>query len=156
MKKKKRKSTTIVNKKAKAMYQIYETVEAGVVLNGAEVKSLRRGRTSLRDSFARVRNGEGWVHNWLINPYEFAENKDYDPKRARKILLNKKQLLRFEKKTEGKRWMLVPLKVYLKGRVFKVELGLGRGKKKYERKAELKKRDQEREVDRELKHLGLR
>lgn len=141
----------IINRKARHDYQIIEEIEAGIVLNGAEVKSLRSGRGSLSLAFARISDGEAWLHNMVVPAYQQAGGASYDPARPRKLLLHKKQILALKHKMEGKKLTLVPLVCYTTGRLVKVKLGLGRGKKEYEKREAKKRRDLEREVERDLK-----
>ena len=142
----------VVNRKARFNYELEGRVEAGIVLTGAEVKSVKQGKVSLGESFCRIDDkGEAWLHNAHIHPYEFADNRDYEPTRSRKLLLKKKEILSLEKKTEGKNLVLIATGIYTKGRRIKVELALGRGKKKWDKRAAVKKREQEREARRAMK-----
>jgi len=136
----------IINKKAGFNYELTERVEAGIVLSGAEVKSAKAGKVSLNDGFARVDdNGEVWLSNCHIHPYQFADNSDYQPTRSRKLLLKRKEILSLTKKIEGKNLTLVPTAMYLvKGKV-KVELAIGKGKKKWDKRMVIKKRESDRE-----------
>lgn len=142
----------ILNKNAKREYEISDTVVAGVMLTGAEVKSLREGRGSLRDAYARLLNGELFLVGADIPKYTHYSGKEYDAKRSRKLLLNKNELLKLQQKLEGKALALVPLRLFFQGRWVKCELGVGRGKKEYEKREDLKKRDQEREIARAMKN----
>lgn len=144
----------IVNRKARRDYEIKEKITAGVVLEGQEVKSLREGGGSLRNAYAKFMGEELWLVNALIPQYSHSADSDYEPKRKRKLLLKKKELLALRKKMEGKNLVLVPLKLYFEGRWAKVELGLGRGRREYEKKRRKKRKDIEREVERELKRFG--
>lgn len=144
----------LVNKRARRDYEISETVTAGVVLMGQEVKSLREGRGSLRDAHARFVSGELFLLNADIPRYSHSSDEKYDPKKMRKLLLNAREILRLQKKMEGKNLTLVPLKMYFKGRWVKVELGLGRGKKEYEKKEAKKRKDLDREAERVLRGKG--
>lgn len=139
------------NKKARHDYEILDTLEAGIVLKGTEIKSIRAGRINLKDGFARIRNGEVWLWNVHISPYEQGNIFNHDPLRTRKLLLHKKQIAKLigEVKTSGV--TLVPLKVYLKDGFAKVLIGVAKGKKQYDKRETLKKRDQKREIDRALK-----
>jgi SsrA-binding protein len=142
----------IINRKARFNYELLERVEAGVVLTGAEVKSAKQGKVSLNESFARVDDqGELWLHNAHIHPYQFADNRDYEPTRPRKLLLRKKEILSLQKKIEGKNLALVPTAIYTKKGRVKVEVAIGRGKKKWDKRATIKKREQEREARRALR-----
>ena len=135
------------NRKARYDYFIDESVEAGIVLLGPEVKSLREGRCSLVDSHARVKHGEVYLHNMHITPYPYAHHVELDPVRPRKLLLKKKEIQRLIGKTEGKGYTLIPTKVYFsKGRA-KVEVALAKGKRKYDKRRALKEKELKREVE---------
>lgn len=140
----------LLNKKAQLEYEITDTMEAGIELLGMEVKSLRQGRGSLRESFAKVSNGEAWVYNMHIPRYEFAAEEGYEPTRPRRLLLHKKEIIRLVQAMHN-RISVVPMEVYVRGRVYKMKLGLGKGRKMYEKKEVLKRRDIEREMKRELR-----
>ncbi len=135
------------NRKARYDYSIDEIYEAGIVLIGAEVKSLRGGRASLRDSYARVKNGELFLHNMHITPYPFAHHLDLDPTRKRKLLMQKREIKRLIGKTEEKGYSLIPLSVYLLRGIIKVELALAKGKRKYDKRHALREREIKRELD---------
>ncbi|RMH79995.1 MAG: SsrA-binding protein SmpB [Acidobacteria bacterium] len=140
------------NKEAKTDYEIIETYEAGMVLEGPEVKALRSKQTvSFKDSFVRIENGEAWLHNLYIAPYRYATIKPPDPLRKRKLLLHKREILRLMGKVKERGYTLVPLKVYFKDGKVKVEIALARGKKAHDRREELRERDLERQLRRELK-----
>ena len=141
----------IVNRRARCLYHLTAELEAGIVLTGAEVKSVRQGRGSLEEAFARIRDGEVWLYNFLIPAYQHADIRGYDPTRARKLLLHKRETLRLFHTIEGKHLTLVPLACYTTGRFVKIRLGIGRGKKVYEKREERKRADLEREVAREFK-----
>ncbi|MFO8091197.1 MAG: SsrA-binding protein SmpB [Desulfatiglandaceae bacterium] len=136
------------NKKASFEYFIDETIEAGMVLLGPEVKSLREGRGNLSDSYARIKGGEVFLHNMHITPYPYAHYQELDPLRTRKLLLNKREIKRLIGKTEEKGYTMIPTKVYFndKGRA-KVELALARGKKKYDKRRALKEKELKREME---------
>jgi len=142
----------IVNKKAKREYIISEEIEAGLVLTGSEVKSLRSGRGRISEAFARIVDGEVWIHNFIIPAYRHNSVSDYDPARPRKLLLHKKQIISLQHKMEGKRLTLVPLVCYTTGRFVKVRLGVGKGKKQFEKREAKKRKDLEREVERDFKN----
>ncbi len=135
------------NRKARHDYFIDEIYEAGIVLVGPEVKSLREGRASLVDSYARVKNGELFVYNMHITSYPFAHHLDIDPTRRRKLLMQKREIRRLTAKTEGKGNSLIPLSIYLTRGIMKVELALAKGKKKYDKRYVLKEREMKRELD---------
>jgi SsrA-binding protein len=140
------------NKKAYFNYEIVETMEAGIALLGSEVKSIREGRVSLKDSYAEVKNGEVFLLHMNISPYEQANIFNHDPLREKKLLLHRREIKRLIGKIREKGYTLVPTKVILndKGRV-KVEISLAKGKRTYEKKRAIKEREIEREVRAELK-----
>ena len=119
------------NKKARHDYFIEETYETGIVLQGTEIKSIRNGRVNLKDSFARVQNGEVFLHNMHVSPYEQGNRYNHEPLRTRKLLLHKREINKLIGYTKETGYSLVPLKIYLKNGFAKVLLGLGKGKKKY-------------------------
>ena len=135
------------NRKARHDYFIEEVYEAGIVLVGPEVKSLREGRGSMQDTYARVKNGELFLYNMHVTPYSFAHNQNLDPTRTRKLLMQKKELRRLIGKTEEKGYSLIPLSVYLSRGIIKVELALAKGKKKYDKRYVLKEKEIKRELD---------
>jgi SsrA-binding protein len=135
------------NKKAFHEYSIDEVLEAGIVLLGPEVKSLRDGRSSLVDGYARVRNGEVFLYNMHITLYPFAHYLNLDPKRTRKLLLNKLEIRRLIGKTKEKGYTVIPLKVYFLDSRVKVELGLAKGKKKVDKRHALREKEQKRDID---------
>ena len=141
----------ISNRKARHDYQILDVYEAGMVLKGSEVKSLRQGRANLQDSYAALKRGEMWLYNMHISPFEQANRFNHDPERERKLLLNKSELRKLIGKTTEKGLTLIPLKVYFKKGIAKVELALAKGKKDYDRREDIKKRDVEREMRREFR-----
>ncbi|WP_448584750.1 SsrA-binding protein SmpB [Thermocrinis sp.] len=145
--------TVAYNKEAKAEYEIIETYEAGIALEGSEVKALRNKQTvSFKDSFVRIENGEAWLYNLYIAPYRYATIKPPDPLRKRKLLLHKREILRLLGKVQQKGYTIIPIRVYFKNGKVKVEIALARGKKTYDRREELKERDMKRQIERELKH----
>jgi SsrA-binding protein len=135
------------NRRARHDYFIDEIYEAGVVLLGPEVKSLREGRASLKDSYARVKSEELFLHNMHISPYPFAHHVPIEPTRTRKLLMHKKEIKRLIGKTEEKGYSLIPLSIYLLGGIFKVELALAKGKRKYDKRHVLKEKEMKRELD---------
>ncbi|UOR11751.1 SsrA-binding protein SmpB [Halobacillus amylolyticus] len=143
--------TIAQNKKAGHDFFIEETYEAGIVLQGTEIKSIRASRVNLKDSFARIRNGEVYLHNLHISPYEQGNIYNHDPTRSRKLLLHRKQINQLIGQTQQKGFSLVPLKIYIKNGVAKVLIGLGRGKKKYDKREDLKRKQVNREIDRAIK-----
>jgi SsrA-binding protein len=137
------------NRRARHDYTIEETFEAGIVLTGSEVKSLRSGRASLTEAFARVRDGEVWLENLHIPPYQQADTKSsYDPRRDRKLLLHREQIERLIGKTQERGLTLVPLRLYFTRGLAKLELGLGRGKRMYEKRQAIAEREHRREMER--------
>lgn len=140
------------NKKAYHDYFIDETFETGIELTGTEVKSLRQNKAALRDSFATVRAGEVWLHGVHISPYSHGNRANVDPDRKRRLLMHKKEIRYLIGKTKEKGFTLVPLKLYFSPRNFvKVELGLARGKKNYDKRDAIAARDQKRDVERALR-----
>lgn len=142
----------IVNKKAKFEYEILDTVEAGMVLSGAEVKSLRLGHASLSQAFVKIINGQVFLINANITGYKYADLTDYEPTKTRKLLMSRSQIEAFESKLKSGNFALVPLKIYSKHRMLKLLVGIGRGRKNYEKRDVIKKRDLEREEKRERKN----
>ncbi len=134
------------NKKAFHDYFIEEKFEAGMVLCGTEVKSLRLGKANLNDSFALVRNGEAFLNNLHISPYDFGNRENHDPDRMRKLLLHKKEIVKLFAKVREQGYSLVPLRLYFKNGKVKVEMGLAKGKKLYDKREDLKRKDQKREM----------
>lgn len=141
------------NKKASHDYNILETVEAGIVLTGTEIKSVREDRVTLKDGFAQIKNDEAWLENVHISEYTAGNRFNHDPLRRRKLLLHKKQIVQLGQKTSAKGVTLVPLKVYLKNGFAKVLIGVATGKHEYDKRETIKRRDQEREIQRTLKNF---
>ncbi len=139
------------NKKAYHDYFIEEKYEAGIALAGTEVKSLRMGKCSVKESFLRVDKGEVYIYNMHISPYEKGNIFNKDPLRVRKLLLHKSEINRMQGKAQIKGYTLVPLQVYFKGSLVKVEIGLARGKKLYDKREDIAKKDQRREAERDFK-----
>lgn len=139
------------NKKAYHDFFILDTYEAGIALHGTEVKSLRMGKCSIKESFIRVENGEMFIYGMHISPYEKGNIFNKDPPRVRKLLLHKSEIHKLLGKTQEKGMSIVPLKVYLKGSLVKVEIGLAKGKKLYDKREDIAKKDQKREAAREFK-----
>ena len=131
-----------------------ETYEAGIALTGTEIKSVRQGMVSLRDSFARVENGEVFLYDMHVSPYDAGNRYNHEPRRTRKLLLHKSEIRKLATKTQEKGFTLIPLKVYLKGGRAKVELALAKGKRLYDKREDIKKRDVMRQVDRVIKDRG--
>ncbi|MBU3957156.1 SsrA-binding protein SmpB [Patescibacteria group bacterium] len=145
----------IINRRARYDYHLLEKFEAGVALTGAEVKSVKAGKMSLSESFARIIGGEAWLLNAYINPYPFADNRDYDPRRSRKLLLHKNELLKLTQQTKEKGLTIIPVSCYTKGRQIKLEIALARGKKKYDKREAKKRKAIEREIQQTLKDKGM-
>ena len=136
----------LLNKKARFNYFIDETLECGIELQGTEVKSLRENRFSFGDSYARIKEGQLYLIGFHISPYPFGNLHNHEPERERKLLVHKEEIRKLRKKVEEKGFTLVPIKVYLKNGVIKVELGICRGKKLYDKRETIKQRDLEREA----------
>ena len=139
------------NKKAYHDYFILDTVEAGIALHGTEVKSLRMGKCSIKESFIRIENGEMFIYGMHISPYEKGNIFNKDPLRVRKLLLHKSEINKMLGKQKEKGISIVPLKVYFKGSLVKVEIGLAKGKKLYDKREDIAKKDMKREAERDLK-----
>ena len=139
------------NKKAYHDYFIEEKFEAGMVLTGTEVKSLRLGKANLNDAFAQVRGGEAFLNNLHISPYDFGNRANHDPDRARKLLMHKKEIIKLFSKIREQGYTLIPLRLYFKDGLVKAELGLAKGKKNYDKREDLKKKDHHREIDQAMK-----
>lgn len=142
------------NRKARHDYYILETYEAGIALRGTEVKSIRAGKVNLKDSFARIEGGEVFVYQMHISPYDYGNRENHDPLRTRKLLLHKEEIARLAGKTQEKGLTLIPLRVYFKRGLAKVELALAKGKKLYDKRHAEAERQARREVERALKNEG--
>jgi SsrA-binding protein len=141
----------ISNRKARHDYFILDTVEAGLVLKGTEVKSLRAGNANLLDSHALVKNGEMWLLGMHISPYKQASFEKHDPRRTRKLLLSKREIRRLLGKVQEKGLTIIPLSIYFKGAYAKVELAIAQGKKSYDKRQALKERDAKRDIAQRLR-----
>lgn len=139
------------NKKAYHDYFIEEKYEAGIVLHGTEVKSMRMGKCSIKEAFIRIENGEMFAYGMHVSPYEKGNIFNKDPLRIKKLLLHKQEINRMAGKISEKGYTLVPLQVYFKDGLVKVEIGLAKGKKIYDKRQDIAKKDQRREVEKELK-----
>jgi len=139
------------NRKAYHDYHIEDTIEAGIALLGTEVKSLRQGKASLKESYVLFREGEAYLLNCHISPYSHGNRMNHDPLRTRKLLLNKKEINSLSGKVARKGYALIPLKIYFKKSFAKIEIGLARGKKLYEKRDTIKEREARREIARALK-----
>lgn len=144
------------NKKARHDYTIVDTVEAGIVLTGTEIKSVRAARIQLKDGFAQIKNGEAWLVNVHIAPFEQGNIWNQDPERTRKLLLKKREIDRLANELKGSGMTLVPLKVYLKNGFAKVLIGLAKGKHDYDKRESIKRREQDRDIKRVMKSMNQR
>jgi SsrA-binding protein len=142
------------NRKANHDFFIEETYESGLVLKGTEIKSIRAGRVNLKDAFARIHNGEVFIHNMHISPYEQGNRFNHDPLRNRKLLLHRKEISKLIGLTQQQGYSLVPLKMYIKNGVAKLLIGLGKGKKKYDKRDDLKQKQAKRDIERAMKDRG--
>lgn len=140
------------NKKARHDYTILETYEAGIVLQGTEIKSIRNRRVNLKDGFVRIRNQEAFLYNVHISPYEQGNLFNHDPLRTRKLLLHKKQIKKLAEEQKQSGITIVPLKIYLKDGFAKVLIGVAKGKKQYDKREALKEKDMKRDIQRTLKN----
>lgn len=140
-----------VNKKARFEYFIEETYEAGLVLTGSEVKSLREGRINFKDSYIRISNGEAFLVGAHISPYSYAHQFNHEPERERKLLLHKREIVKLYGRVREKGLSLIPLRLYYKNGRVKLELALARGKKSHDRREDLKARDASREIAQAMK-----
>ena len=143
--------TEIRNSKALRDYFVDERFEAGIQLRGTEVKAIRSGHAQIADSFGRVEKGEVWLHNAHIDPYAFGNRENHEPRRARKLLLHAHQIRKIAQALQAGGRALVPLRMYFKGALVKLELALGTGKKLYDKRESVKKKVQEREIDKAIK-----
>ena len=140
------------NRKAYHDYSIEDTIEAGLVLIGSEIKSIRDGRVNLRDSYAAIdEHGEVWLHNAHVAPYDPASRFGHEPRRARKLLLHKRQIARWQSRAQAKGYTLIPLRMYIRDNRAKVELALARGKRQYDKRAAIAKREDDRRVRRAMR-----
>lgn len=146
----------VTNRKARHEYEITDSIEAGLVLVGSEVKSLRIGRVNLSDSYARVIKGEIWVIGMHVSPYKEASIQNHDPLRERRLLLHRNEIKKLTRKIEEKGFTLIPLKIYFKNNKAKVELGVARGKRQYDKKVTIAQRDAKREMEREQKKFKFK
>ncbi|MGH2630650.1 MAG: SsrA-binding protein SmpB [Actinomycetota bacterium] len=142
--------TVASNRKARHDYQILEAIECGIVLTGDEVKSLRGGRASIAEAYARVRDGEVWLEGMHVPPYEQGDTRRHLPTRPRKLLLHRRQIEKLVAQQQEQRLAFVPLRVYFTHGMAKVEIGVGRGKREHEKRQSIAKREQEREIAQEL------
>ena len=136
------------NRKANFEYEILNRYEAGIVITGTEVKSIRDGKINIQESYGRIVNDEVWIINSQINEYKYGNINNHEPLRNRKLLLNKREIRKIKQQLQEKGLTLVPLKVYFKGSLVKVEIGIAKGKKLYDKRESIKKRDIERNLSR--------
>ena len=141
-----------VNRRARHDYHIEEIIEAGIALKGTEVKSLRQGKVNIRDSFARVENGEVFLHGMHISPYEQGNRFNHDPLRIRKLLLHKRQIRRLIGKTQQEGYTLIPTRLYFSNGICKVELAVAKGKKLYDKRESAARRDAARRARQAMRH----
>ncbi|MDO5457373.1 MAG: SsrA-binding protein SmpB [Atopococcus tabaci] len=150
-KKKDNRNVKATNRKARHEYDIIDTVEAGMVLKGTEIKSIRDSRINIQDGFASVENGEMYLFNVHISPYEAGNRYNVDPIRKRKLLLHQNQINKLNREIQQAGMTLVPLRVYIKNGFAKILIGLAKGKKQHDKREDLKRREQERDIDRAMK-----
>jgi SsrA-binding protein len=143
----------IINRKATYDYEIKEKLEAGINLRGAEVKAIRQGHADLTASFVRIINNQAFLVNARIFPYEYARPENYDPNRTRKLLLHKKQIISIKSKTDGANLTIVPMALYTAGSLIKLEIALGKSKKKFDKKETIKRKDIERDIEQTIKGM---
>ena len=140
--------SVVVNRRARYDYFILEKVEAGIALRGTEVKSIRNGKVNLGDAYAQIEDGEAWLLQMHISPYEQGNRYNHDPLRRRKLLLHRRQILKLKQATQEKGLTLIPLALYFKGSHLKVELGVAKGKRHHDRREDVARKDAEREMQR--------
>lgn len=150
-KKRNNQNVKATNRKARHEYDILDTVEAGMVLKGTEIKSIRDSRINIQDGFASVENGELYLFNVHISPYEAGNRYNVDPLRKRKLLMHRNEINKLNREVQQAGMTLVPLKVYIKNGFAKILIGLAKGKKQHDKREDLKRREQERDIDRALK-----
>jgi SsrA-binding protein len=143
--------TVALNRRARHDYAIDETIEAGLVLTGTEIKSIRAGRANLAEAYARIERGEAWLIGAHIAPYEQGNRNNHEPTRTRKLLLHRDQIAELIGRTQAKGFTLVPLRLYIRNGLAKLEIGIARGKKAYDKRRAIAERDARRELERETK-----
>lgn len=141
------------NPTAKHNYFIEDTIETGIVLSGTEIKSIRSGKVNLKDSYAGIKNGEVYIYHIHISPYEHGNIYNKDPLRDRKLLLHQREIAKLMGFIKQKGYSLIPVSLYFKGNLVKLELGIGKGKKLYDKREDMAKKDAQREIDRQMKNL---
>jgi SsrA-binding protein len=142
------------NRKARHEYYIEDQYEAGIVLTGTEIKSVRAGTVSLGEGYVQIRNGELWLYEVHIAQYEQAGRLSHDPKRPRKLLMHRKEIIRLQNSTQERGYTMIPLRMYIKGKLAKVEIGVVRGKRQYDKREVIAQRDADRRIQREWKEFG--
>ncbi len=143
--------TVAVNRRARHEYEVDETLEAGLVLSGTEIKSIRAGRVNLAEAYARIERGEAWLIGAHIAPYEQGNRNNHEPTRTRKLLMHRDQIAELVGRTQAKGYTLVPLKLYIRNGMAKLELGVARGKKAHDKRRAIAERDMRRELERSTK-----
>ncbi|MBZ0188909.1 MAG: SsrA-binding protein SmpB [Candidatus Obscuribacterales bacterium] len=143
--------TVADNRRARHEYEVLESFETGIALVGTEVKSMRQGKANLQDSFARIENGEVWLYNCHISPYDHGNRFNHDPVRKRRLLLNKREIQKLKSKIQEKGFTLIPLRLYFKANWVKVNLGICRGKRLYDKRQTIAKRETDRQIERLVK-----
>ncbi len=141
------------NRKAYHEYFVEDRYEAGIVLTGTEIKSVRNGSVSLAEGYVQIRNGELWLYNVHIAPYEQAGKQSHDPKRPRKLLMHHREIVRLANSTQERGYTLIPLRMYIKGKLAKVEIGVVKGKRQYDKREAIARRDADRRIRREWKEF---
>jgi SsrA-binding protein len=148
--------TVALNRRARHDYAIEETLEAGIVLTGTEIKSIRAGRANLAEAYARIEHGEAWLIGAHIAPYEQGNRYNHEPTRTRKLLLHRDQIAELIGKTQAKGYTLIPLRLYIRDGLAKLELGIGRGKKAHDKRRAIAERDMRRELERQTKDARIK
>lgn len=148
--------TVAVNRRARHDYAIEDTLEAGMVLTGTEIKSIRAGRANLAEAYARIERGEAWLIGAHIAPYEQGNRNNHEPTRTRKLLLHRDQIAELVGKTQAKGFTLVPLRLYIRDGLAKLEIGIARGKKAHDKRRTIAERDMRRELEREGKEARIK
>lgn len=144
------------NKKARFEYFVEESYECGIVLEGTEVKSIKNGNVSFNDSFAEIINNELWIRNFQISEYSYSSVFNHNPERLKKLLIHKEELKRIKRKVEEKGYTLIPLDIHLKAGLIKIQLGICKGKKMFDKRNTIKERDLNRDLSREFKNQNFR
>ncbi len=148
--------TVAVNRRARHDYAVEDTLEAGLVLTGTEIKSIRAGRANLAEAYARIERGEAWLIGAHIAPYEQGNRNNHEPTRTRKLLLHRDQIAELIGKTQAKGYTLVPLRLYIRNGMAKLEVGIARGKKAHDKRRTIAERDMRRELERESKQARIK